>query len=97
MTEKCNKCGRERSVHNPRTGNKCDAAYFYVVHDYYGCDTGCCGHRVILCDESDNELDREWDFEHFDNNEEIESFGKQFYPNIPCRFDLCKTADGSWC
>jgi hypothetical protein len=34
-----------------------------VLHAYYGCDTGCCGHIVEVDDE---ELDGSFEFIHFD-------------------------------
>lgn len=34
-----------------------------VYHDFYGCETGCCGHTVELTTEDDKEQ-RLFDFEH---------------------------------
>lgn len=25
-----------------------------VMHNYYGCDTGCCGHTIVVDDDFDN-------------------------------------------
>jgi hypothetical protein len=31
-----------------------------VYHTYYGCDTGCCGHRIAITDEPKESLDEYW-------------------------------------
>lgn len=36
----------------------------YYVHDYYGCDTGCCGHRVVVEDAKGRERLSVFDFMH---------------------------------
>jgi hypothetical protein len=55
MSDVCPKCGRNL-FHQPQHERwcaydltKCKA---YVVHEYYGCDTGCCGHKGYLRDEN---------------------------------------------
>jgi hypothetical protein len=50
LTSSCSTCGRPGP---DRFGWESshfhgDARKAYVVHDYHGCDTGCCGHRVIV-------------------------------------------------
>ena len=68
--EICKRCGRPRSAtgHNSlKWGHAYEAAHVtksYVVHDYYGCDTGCCGHSVIGLDEQGHEIFREFEFAH---------------------------------
>lgn len=43
-----------------------------VEHGLYGCETGCCGHYVILYD-GDKEVDSQFDFGHpFNESEELE-------------------------
>jgi hypothetical protein len=96
MKEKCNNCGRHRCITNSKKGNKCNAAYSYVVHDYYGCDSGCCGHNVILCDKDDNELDREWMFSHpygEDHSVYAKNLCKKYWPNVEVRLDLCEISN----
>lgn len=39
------------------------ATQIKVSHDWYGCETGCCGHRVTRTDDDGNE-DEKWFFEH---------------------------------
>ena len=50
----CKQCGRPVYDNFCRHGTPMSASYCYVVHDFYGCDTGCCGHIAYLCDENDN-------------------------------------------
>lgn len=38
----------------------------YVVHDYYGCDSGCCGATIYLVDENDDVLDSKFEWLHYD-------------------------------
>ena len=60
----CPKC--KRRVFGERKHAICvssDVAQIYVVHDYYGCDTGCCGHSVMLT----NPLGETRRFFHFDH------------------------------
>lgn len=33
-----------------------------VYHDYYGCDTGCCGHTVEITDAPDGKEHRRFEF-----------------------------------
>lgn len=35
-----------------------------VYHAYYGCDTGCCGHRIELRDDQGISQSSEFDFTH---------------------------------
>lgn len=39
-----------------------------VQHDWYGCETGCCGTAFVFFDD-DVEFDRDWEFEHFTKEE----------------------------
>ena len=92
----CPKCGRNRKQHRPKGGNICDATYSYAVHDGYGCDTGCCGHRLYLCDKDGNELDSDFEFDH-PYNEDHTQFAidlcKNRWPYIEVRIDLCEIID----
>ena len=40
-----------------------DVTKIYVVHDFYGCDTGCCGHQVTVINTRGEKLS----FFHFDH------------------------------
>lgn len=37
---------------------------YVVYHSEYGCDTGCCGHRIVLRDDDGQYVDSGWDFDH---------------------------------
>lgn len=68
MKETCEYCGRQ---HSNKNHCKCAGArvvWAYAVHDYYGCDTGCCGWRAIGTDKKGNVLASEFNFFHFNNN-----------------------------
>lgn len=39
----CLKCGRKRH----ESPSECEGRPVRVLHGGYGCDTGCCGHRVV--------------------------------------------------
>lgn len=61
----CKNCGRERKmITNPWPGSAKPPVAIEVVHDYYGCDTGCCGHRIIFVDEDGKEVVSHWTFSH---------------------------------
>lgn len=60
----CPKC--KRRVFGEQQHTICissDVASVYVVHDYYGCDTGCCGHSVMIT----NPLGETCRYFHFDH------------------------------
>jgi hypothetical protein len=41
----------------------------YIVHDSYGCESGCCGHRLILEDANRHVIESDWTFDHFYGDE----------------------------
>lgn len=69
-----------------------------VIHDRYGCDTGCCGH-VVECDE-----DRAFVFTHWKENRETaiefakrmveEEFGKEHGLDLDWGNCEVRTIDG---
>lgn len=98
--EICKRCGRviqEYSLHsdiakNERYGIDCSkVAKVAVKHDYYGCDTGCCGHSIYLYDADGEELGRHFDFDH-PHGEDHEAWARKFadglFPNA--EFDLAE-------
>lgn len=48
-----------------------------VLHAYYGCDTGCCGHILEIDDE---EVEGSFDFGHPDNLEELRAYILEHVP-----------------
>ena len=64
-----------------------------VEHGGYGCETGCCGHYVILYDENDIERDEHFVFSHPDSKEDELEFAKQL---ITDKFGEDHVADLDW-
>jgi hypothetical protein len=71
--ERCGRCGRprEKPAHEDAICAPCRGeiaravgGIAYVVHDYYGCESGCCGHRAYVEDARGNVLDSEFEFLH---------------------------------
>lgn len=52
-----------------------------VVHDYYGCDTGCCGHSLIGYDCHGKEVYEKFEFDH-PNGEDYDEFARRFVSSI---------------
>jgi len=70
-------------------------AYSYIVHDSYGCESGCCGHVLYLCDKDNNILESKFEFSHpygEDYNTYAESMCKGKW-SVPVRLDLCEIND----
>jgi hypothetical protein len=63
MAEICAFCARPVQ----QRATDCDhgqAVTSYVVHDSYGCDSGCCGHRIIGLDKQGQVVFSKFDFGH---------------------------------
>ena len=48
-----------------------------VLHGYYGCDTGCCGHYIEIDDDDAHERHERFDFAHPHGEDHLE-WAKQF-------------------
>lgn len=48
-----------------------------VYHAYYGCDTGCCGHRIEYYPGDNDECYQDFDFGHARSDENIQEYGKR--------------------
>lgn len=66
----CEVCRRPRNavvvtdgIHKPCM-QRMEGGSVRYHHDFYGCDTGCCGHRMILTDAKGNEVWSEFEFTH---------------------------------
>lgn len=46
-----------------------------VEHDYYGCESGCCGHAVYKIEDG-KEVGYEFDFSHRDAGESAEAYAR---------------------
>lgn len=71
-------------------------AAVYVVHNGYGCDTGCCGHSVIAVDERDSVIHESFEFAH-PYSEDYETFAKElaheYFPHAPFDWERCEVSD----
>lgn len=98
----CEKCGREffQEQHKHERWcsfdvSKCTA---YVVHEYYGCDSGCCGHRAYLVNEEGQQVDSsDFEFHHpsykQDYKEWAEEFIKSHWPDAVLDYEECRVYD----
>lgn len=95
-TEVCERCGREHYTPNKASRPWC-GAYVIVKHDSYGCDTGCCGHRIYLYDENSQEVDSAFEFDHPWSDQTKEEFcrdlAEEHFPGIPLRLEDCGASD----
>lgn len=65
----CSHCERSRFSVPVHEGcdpckRKLESASVYIVHEGYGCDTGCCGHRLYIEATDGTTLASEFDFWH---------------------------------
>lgn len=77
-------------MNDPKVG-----AYSYIVHDLYGCESGCCGHALYLCNLKGDIIKSQWIFSHpygEDKNIWAEQMCRAEW-NVPVRLDLCKVSD----
>lgn len=95
----CSNCGRARTSdhHHAPESAWIKAAYIYATHDYYGCDTGCCGFVLHAEDERGHEISvSEFDFMHVDSREELEMELRNWAtdhgrPDVPIDWERCET------
>jgi len=79
-------------------------------HSYYGCETGCCGHRVAFCNnacepgECRCKIDDEFEFGHPNSPEEALEFAKELVAKKfgeehvkDLDWDNCKIIDNDNC
>jgi len=82
---------------NPRCTDLGPASYAHVIHAYYGCDTGCCGHIAYLRDAKDMIIgDSGFQFTHpygEASDTWAIAFCGQFWPNIPVNLARCEVLD----
>jgi hypothetical protein len=72
-----------------------------VKHDYFGCDTGCCGHSVYGYDEAGNTVFRNFVFHHpWDLQDQpdhgcawAEELAAEHLPGILFVFEDCELSD----
>ena len=92
----CSKCGRIIGYYShTRAGNLSRGKYAYVVHDFFGCDTGCCGHKAYLCDENNEIIDEKFEFIHpysMDEKEFISGWINALWCNVRIDWKKCQTS-----
>lgn len=101
MSEQCRRCGRPilsplgtcENEHRPPV--RCA-----VKHDYYGCNTGCCGHSVYGYDEEGRTVFRRFEFTHPsflgaepETRKWAEDLAREHLPGVPLDFDACELSD----
>lgn len=69
-----------------------------VLHAYYGCDTGCCGHIIEIDDE---EIGGSFEFGHPESKEELRQFilehvPKECHANIDWESVECDGFNSCW-
>jgi hypothetical protein len=88
----CERCGRSVDKKPDRTPG--GAKYVKVVHGYYGCDTGCCGHEIIAVGKAGFIVAEKWVFDHADDYEGHEVFAcelaHRFFPGVPLKLSKCR-------
>ena len=71
--------------------------YAYVVHDFYGCDSGCCGHRAYLVDADGNQVAHSaFAFDHpygTPTDEYAIEFCRNEWPGVDVHLDECQVSD----
>lgn len=60
-----------------------------VYHAYYGCDTGCCGHRIEVGDDESHKFA----FDHCDDDEDPFEFAKRL---VTEEYGVAHVADLDW-
>ena len=97
MQNHCQNCGRPRHVDETEGRNVYETPlYGYVVHDSFGCDTGCCGHRFYLADLNGHVVCSSFEFTHPYGNmhgfrEDIKNWGRE--NGVPIHWGECELSD----
>ena len=97
--EECIRCGRKRqSVDTWQKLGHGELVKAYVVHHSYGCDSGCCGHSVIVEDVDGNECEeKSWEFAHPAAPEDFETWARSLVDEVargvPLSWADCEVID----
>jgi hypothetical protein len=66
--ERCKNCARTITAEQPTNGRYHGTVTRVVIeHDHYGCDSGCCGHRIYGYNEHGNITCSDFSFNHPDS------------------------------
>jgi hypothetical protein len=63
----------------------------YYVHDGYGCESGCCGHRIYICNKDGGVEWTEFDFMH--NKETLDEWVKELAFKLEISIGPCEFVD----
>ncbi len=95
----CEFCKRPRQgyLNQILTRDHGDLVKVYVVHDYYGCDTGCCGHKAVAEDGEGNVCQSNtFNFSHSydqDHEEFAKALAAEHFPDIPFSWADCNVVE----
>lgn len=66
-----------------------------MVHDYYGCDSGCCGYATYGLDKSNNIVFERFDFHHVDTEEEVKAHIYDLFNQyeVEVDFSMCELSE----
>ena len=83
MSDNCEQCGRPIASTKPfwKHGKRhCfRAVSVYAVHGFYGCDTGCCGHRFYAIDDKGERREiGDFDFMHDNVMEQLATYAAKY-------------------
>lgn len=91
--EVCSNCSRNVFAMNQSRGKYHGRVVRATVkHDYYGCDSGCCGHRVYGYDERGNEACSRFEFDHPDKSGDV-AWARQFVAAVFGNPDILQVED----
>jgi hypothetical protein len=97
---KCRLCNARSELvlgHCNECRKKAIDVYAIVVHAYFGCDTGCCGHAVEVYDRTGENLERHFDFSHPLSTKDKRAFAQElvdeYTPYAPLDWEKCEIQD----
>lgn len=53
-----------------------------VYHTYYGCDTGCCGHRIEFYPTDDDKCYQSFEFDHAEKGQDLKEYARELAENF---------------
>jgi hypothetical protein len=99
MPATCERCNRPILFPQPEArGVAAHVVACYVAHAYYGCDTGCCGHKCVGVDCNGRDVDclDSFDFVHpysakdaQEHERWAEEFARGKFPGVPLLWERC--------
>jgi hypothetical protein len=89
----CDRCGRPYQEQVKHEFLRGDPAYVYYNHSYYGCDSGCCGHRFYVADADGRVLSERFEFTHDEEAVRENAEAMAHHWGVPVRADKCEYSD----